>query len=98
MRKKQQNQPLIKRDKDNLPYFVSPNRRTYKQFLSQGLETERVCGPRVENEKKRELSAFKKELARKHGSKTGQLKKKHLNRERVEQFVNENILPQLEGI
>jgi hypothetical protein len=88
MRKKQQNNPLIKHDEDNLPYFVSPNRRTYRQFLSQGLETERVCGPRSENETK-EFKQFRKDIARKHGSKTGQLKKKHINRERIEQ---ENVL------
>lgn len=89
MKKKQQNNPLVKRDENNLPYFVSPNRRTYRQFKAQGLETERVSGPRaVADANKKELKAFMKELARKHGSQTGKLKKKHINRERIAQELN----------
>lgn len=86
MKKKQQNNPLVKRDENNLPYFVSPNRRTYRQFLSQGLETERVgAQPAQADANDKELKAFMKELARKHGSQTGKLKKKHINKERIAQ-------------
>lgn len=87
MRKKQSHNPLIKKDKDGLPYFVSPNRRTYRQFRAMGFESERVCGPRAVNDDK-EMKLFRKEIARKHGSKTGQLKKKHINRERIAQELN----------
>jgi hypothetical protein len=80
MRKKQTNNPLVKKDKDGLPYFVSPNRRTYRQFLAQGLETERVCGERRVNAGTREFKRHRKELAFQYGSKTGKLKKKHFNR------------------
>lgn len=100
MPKKQSYNPLVKNDENGLPSFVSPNRKTYRQFLANGLETERVCGPRAENPIKNELSKHKKELAREHGSKTGQLKKKHIRREFVKvqlAALNESIQKQEES-
>lgn len=83
MKKKQTNNPLVKRDADNLPYFVSPNRKTYRVFKAQGLDTERVSGPRRENPTRAEFRVYREELAREFGSTTGTLKKKHIRRHKL---------------
>jgi hypothetical protein len=91
MKKKQQVITIIGLDGK----FVAPNRKTNFKFekLVEQDKKNKELDPEKEfkfvrlpqtpkrNETKSELSQFKKDLARKHGSKTGKLKKKHLRRE-----------------
>lgn len=80
MKPKQKYNPLINENSD----FISPNRRTYRQLLSKGLKSDRVgCQP-VKREEPKVMNgrtkAERKELAKKYGSQSGELKKKHIAR------------------
>lgn len=78
MKKKQQHNPLI--DKDSKE-FVAPNRKTFRTMSNDVYQPKRLKQTPAVNVKKAEWKAFRKEIARKHGSQTGELKKKHLRRQ-----------------
>lgn len=84
MSKKQTFTPIINKEGD----FLSPNRRTYREFMAKGLKTERLNKvpykrdePKVMNGRTKQE---RKDLAKKHGSTGTNLKKKHIHRERLE--------------
>jgi spore coat protein CotH len=80
MKKKQQFNTLFDKETNDL---VAANRKTYLALKNDKYEPKRVQREPILNAKKAELAAYKKELALKHGSKTGKLKKKHLFREKM---------------
>ena len=76
--------------------FVAPNRKTAQKLellkqkdladvsipADKKFDYVRLVQVPVTNTTGAEFASFRKELALKHGSKTGKLKKKHLNREK----------------
>lgn len=73
---------------DNAGKFIAPNRATHRKFKSKVLEHIRLNQVPAKNESGAEFAQFRKDIAVKHGSKTGKLKKKHINREREENETN----------
>lgn len=76
MKKKQQSLTIIGLDGK----FLAPNRKTARTMKAKNVDFTRIENSPAKSGTKSELAQFKKELARKHGSKTGKLKKKHLRR------------------
>lgn len=72
--------------------LVAPNRKTFLALKNDKYTPKRVEQTPITNAKKNELSAYKKELAKGHGSKTGKLKKKHIYREKqLNKSLEENL-------
>lgn len=81
--------------------FVAPNRKTatklelikQKDLVDDSIPADkkfdyiRLTQVPVINTTGAEFASFRKELALKHGSKTGKLKKKHLNREKQNETI-----------
>jgi arginyl-tRNA--protein-N-Asp/Glu arginylyltransferase len=84
--KKQQYIPTLQ--PGTVDTFLAPNRKTRRVLKKLGKKMIEVNVVTQAESKNKEFKLFRKELARKHGSTTGELKKKHLNRERLEQAVN----------
>lgn len=63
------------------------NRKLRRGFTKRGIEFKPVEGRKQFVNPNKEFKQFRKEIARKHGSTTGQLKKKHINKEMREQGV-----------
>lgn len=83
--KKQQYIPILQ--PGYLNQYLAPNRKTARTLKKLGKKFTRVSVVvRVENIES--FKEFRREIARKHGSQTGQLKKKHINRERQQQFID----------
>jgi hypothetical protein len=68
--------------------FIAPNRATHRMFKAKVVEHIRLNQVPNSNVTKSDFAEFRKELALKHGSKTGKLKKKHINRERKNNETN----------
>jgi hypothetical protein len=86
--KKQQYIPVLR--PDTIDEFVAPNRKTVRGLAKLGKKFVRPDhAPHANAGEKKEFSEFRRQLAKKHGSKTGQLKKKHINRERIWQEARE---------
>jgi hypothetical protein len=63
--------------------FKAYNRAQARRFEYLGVKYERIKRTPAVNETKREFRTYRRELAMAHGSTTGRLKKKHIDREKA---------------
>jgi len=64
------------------------NRKLRRHYNKLGIEWKPVENRKQAVNPEKEFKQFRKELALTHGSKTGKLKKKHINRERLSNEQN----------
>jgi hypothetical protein len=68
------------------------NREQARRCEAMGIAYKRIPQTPYVDKTKQEFKQYRKELAKAHGSKTGELKKKHINRDRIlNEYLKENL-------
>ncbi len=83
---------VIKPKEEPTFVFKAYNRAQARRFEYLGVKFERIKQTPIENKTKQEFRTYRRELAKAHGSTTGELKKKHINRDRnLNDYLRENL-------